>query len=134
MSVFCYGEFFSFSPDSHAPSVITNLESASFPVSPNYPGRNTECVEILGILGNDILQDFIEFDLIHVELFRFKVRAIKLANGIIPFGSVENFIHPSERRKFVKCLTQSGKPGVNVIQEVEPGRIKIDSFFLIEQN
>ena len=82
------------------PSVVKNLELAGSCVSPNYPGRNSEFVNILGILGNDILQEFTLFDLSHVELFNFNVRVIKLANGIIPFGSVVNFVHPSQRKQF----------------------------------
>ena len=92
------------------PSVVKNLELAGYSVSPNYPGRNTECIEILGILGNDILQDFTLFDLVDVELFKFSIKVIKLANGSIPFGSVENFIHPSERKSFLQRVSESLKP------------------------
>ena len=95
------------------PSVVNNLESIGYSVSPNYPGKNSECIDILGILGNDILQDFVQFDLIHVELFRFNVKVIKLANGIIPFGSVENFIHPSERKEFISRITRFPKSCVS---------------------
>ena len=94
------------------PSVVKNLELAGYSVSPNYPGRNTECIDILGILGNDILQDFTLFDLVHVELFKFKIKVIQLANGFIPFGSVENFIHPSERKSFLRRVSESLKPCV----------------------
>ena len=95
------------------PSVVKNMESAGYSVSPNYPGRNSEIVNILGILGNDILQEFTQFDLSHVELFNFNVRVIKLANGIIPFGSVVNFVHPSQRRQFFKRISDSCEPCVS---------------------
>ena len=86
------------------PSVVKNLESAGYSVCSNYPGRNSDSVNIVGILGNDILQEFSQLDLGSVELFNFKVRVIKLANGIIPFGSVVNFVHPSQRKLFYKKI------------------------------
>ena len=126
------------------PSIVTNLEAAGYSVSPDYPGRNTENIEILGILGNDILQDFLQFDLIHVELFKLDVRLIKLANGIIPFGSVYNFIHPSEQRNFLRkkpeslipCVSDTlvAKPSivnnskVNVIRSRETSKTYLEEF------
>ena len=94
------------------------MESAGYHVSPNYTGRNTECIEILEILGNDILQDFSKFNIVHIELFSLNLKVVEFYNGIIPFGSVENFIHPSERKKFVKLISKSVKPCVEDTQVV----------------
>ncbi|XP_064111443.1 uncharacterized protein LOC135218931 [Macrobrachium nipponense] len=91
-----------------------------YSVCNNYPGRNSEIVNILGILGNDILQEFSQLDLDSVELFNIKVRVIKLANGVIPFGTVVNLVHPSQRKLFYERI-DSYEPCVRdkPIREVE---------------
>ena len=49
----------------------------------------------------------------------FNVRVIKLSNGIIPFGSVVNFVHPSRRKQFYKRISDSCEPIVGDVRVVE---------------
>ena len=121
------------------PSIVRNLDSAGCTVSPNYPGRYYDRIDIFGILGNDLLQDFKKFDLIHVELFNLNVKVIKLDNGIIPFGSVLNFIQPSDRKKFINmtrnyefcepCVsnTRASDPSLAENFEVQASNCKVKS-------
>ena len=94
------------------PSVVANIESAGYVVSPDYPGRDSESVVILGILGNDVLQNFSLLDFNSVKVFDSYAKVLQVANGVIPFGSVSNFIHPSCVGKFYSRITKSVEPWV----------------------
>ena len=78
-------------------SVVRNLELAGNCVSPDYPGRKRDEIEVVGNLGNDIPQYFSELDLGVVNLFAMSVKVLRFANRCIPFGSVAPFIQPDKR-------------------------------------
>ena len=87
-------------------TVVNNLDMAGYSVSPNFP-KTEDNIEVLGIIGNDILQYFSEFSLENFSLFdRINVKMIRLANGYIPFGSVINYIHPGEERSFLSKVRE----------------------------
>ena len=111
------------------PSVVANIESAGYVVSPDYPGRDSESVVISGILGNDILQDFKLLDLINVKVFDSFAKVLQVANGVIPFGSVSSFIHPSCVRKFYARISKSVEPWVkdNIDMRSEARFDKVDN-------
>ena len=41
------------------PSVVENVKSAGCVVSSDFPGRKREDLEVFGILGNDLLLNFV---------------------------------------------------------------------------
>ena len=81
-------------------SVVFNLESNGYSVSPDYPGREREIIEVDGIIGNDLLQDFSIFSLENINMYGISVKVMKVANGYIPFGSVCYFIHSDKKQQF----------------------------------
>ena len=91
-------------------TVVNNLDMAGYSVSPNFPKTEVN-IEVLGIIGNDILQYFSEFSLENFSLFdRINVKMIRLANGYIPFGSVINYIHPTEEESFLSKIGERDFP------------------------
>ena len=77
-------------------NIVNNILVDSIPLHSDYPYQGGETVEVLGILGIDVLQHIRPYS--HKELWVHGKRAnfIKLPNGYIPFGSVELFLYSSE--------------------------------------
>ena len=94
-------------------TIVNNLENAGYQVSPDFPRTKEDNIEVLGILGNDILQYFTHLSLERASLFgKVSARLVRLANGSIPFGSVINFLHPNEQRIFLTRLRERNSPWV----------------------
>ena len=93
-------------------SVVFNLESNGYSVSPDYPGREREIIEVDGIIGNDLLQDFSIFSLENINMYGISVKVMKVANGYIPFGSVCYFIHPAKKQQFFRKVLNKDEPWV----------------------
>ena len=81
-------------------SVVNNMEIAGYAVSPDFPRMDN--IEVLGMLGNEILQYFTHLSLESASLFgKVSAKMVRLGNGYIPFGSVLNFLHPDEEESFL---------------------------------
>ena len=91
--------------------VVNNMEEAGYTVSPDLPRMDN--IEVLGILGNDILQYFTHLSLESASLFgKVSAKMVRLANGYIPFGSVLNFLHPDEEENFLSKVERKDFPWV----------------------
>ena len=79
-------------------NIVDNIRADSIPLHSDYPYQGGETVEVLGILGIDVLQYIKPYS--HEELCVHGKRAnfIKLPNGYIPFGSAELFLYPGESK------------------------------------
>ena len=92
-------------------SVVNNMEEAGYTVSPDLPRMDN--IEVLGILGNDILQYFTHLSLESASLFgKVNAKMVRLANGYIPFGSVLNFLHPDEEEHFLSKVERKVFPWI----------------------
>ena len=78
--------------------IVDNIRADSIPLHSDYPYQGGETVEVLGILGIDVLQYIKPYS--HEELCVHGKRAnfIKLPNGYISFGSAELFLYPGESK------------------------------------
>ena len=79
-------------------NIVDNIRADSIPLHSDYPYQGGEIVEVLGILGIEVLQYIKPYS--HEELCVHGKRAnfIKLPNGYIPFGSAELFLYPGESK------------------------------------
>ena len=79
-------------------NIVDNIRADSIPLHSDYPYQGGETVEVLGILGIDVLQYIKPYS--HEELCVHGKRAnfVKLPNGYIPFGSAELFLYPGESK------------------------------------
>ena len=79
-------------------NIVDNIHADSIPLHSDYLYQGSEAVEVLGILGIDVLQYIKPYS--HEELCVHSKRAnfIKLPNGYIPFGSAELFLYPGESK------------------------------------
>ena len=92
-------------------SVVNNMEEAGYTVSPDLPRMDN--IEVLGILGNDILQYFTHLSLESASLFgKVNAKMVRLANGYIPYGSVLNFLHPDEEENFLSKVERKVFPWI----------------------
>ena len=90
-------------------SVVNIMEIAGYPVSPDFPRMDN--IEVLGVLGNDILQNFTHLILESASLFgKVSAKMVRLANGYISFGSVLNFLHPDGEESFLSKVEKKGFP------------------------
>ena len=79
-------------------NIVDNIRADSIPLHFGYPYQGGETVEVLSILGIDVLQYIKPYS--HEELWVHSKRAnfIKLPDGFIPFGSAELFLYPGESK------------------------------------
>ena len=92
-------------------SVVNNVEIAGYAVPPDF--HRTDNIEVLGILGNDLLQYFSHLNLESASLFgKVSAKMVRLANGYIPFGSVLNFLHPDEEESFLSKAEKKDFPRI----------------------
>ena len=89
---------------------MDNICVASVPLHSDYPYQGDKTVEILGILGIDVLQHIKPYS--HEELWVHGKRAnfIKLPRGYIPFGSAEFFLSSLESKILRKRLVGKFTP------------------------
>ena len=91
--------------------VVNNMEEAGYTVSPDLPRMDN--IEVLAILGNDILQYFTHLSLENASLFgKASAKMVWLANGYIPFCSVLNFLHPDEEENFLSEVERKDFPWI----------------------
>ena len=92
-------------------SVVNNMEIAGYAVSLGFPIMDN--IEVLGILGNDILQYFTHLSLESASLFgKVSAKMVRVANDYIPFGSFLNFLHPDEEDIFLSKVEKKDFPWI----------------------
>ena len=91
-------------------NIVDNICVDSIPLHSDYPYQGGETVEVLGILGIDVLQYIKPYS--HEDLWVHGKRAIfiKLPNGYIPFGSAELFLSSGESKILRKRLLEKFVP------------------------
>ena len=91
-------------------NVFDNIRADSIPLHSDYSYQGGETVEVLGILGIDVLQYIKPYS--HEELWVHGKRAkfMKLPNGYIPFGSAELFLYPGESKILRQTLLEKFVP------------------------
>ena len=91
-------------------NIVDNIRADSIPLHSDYPYQGGETVEVLGILGIDVLQYIKPYS--HEKLCVHGKRAnfIKLPNGYIPFGSAELFLYPGESKILRQRLLEKFVP------------------------
>ena len=72
----------------HLKSTIKYLKENSVQLSPSYPTIDDNYVKLAGILGNDAIQNFDTFKIVSFG----DGKLLQLADGCIPFGSLERLI------------------------------------------
>ena len=110
-------------------NIVDNIRADSIPLHSDYPFQGGETVEVLGILGIDVLQHIKPYS--HEELWVHGKRAnfIKLPNGYIHFGSAELFLSSGEskilrQRLIEKFVPWEDESSSNVLLKVK-GRRKL---------
>ena len=97
-------------------TVLQSMNDFNFPVSPDFPRVSGEDFEILGIIGNDILQHFEHFSLEKAPIFGSRsCKVIQLANGYLPYGTGLNYIPPCEKPRYIKRIL--GRNSENPVPE-----------------
>ena len=92
-------------------SVVHNMESSGYALSPDFPRLDN--IVVHGILGNDILQYFSHLSLESASVFnKVGAKLVRLANGYIPFGSVLNFLKPEEEESFLNKIERKEFPWI----------------------
>ena len=111
-------------------NIVDNIRVDSIPLHSDYPYQGGETVEVLGILGTDVLQHIKPYS--HSELWVHGKRAnfIKLPNGYIPFGSAQLFSSSGKSKILRKRLLETFVPwedesSSNTIGVKTKGRIKL---------
>ena len=91
-------------------NIVDNIRNSSIPLHTDFPYQGAETVEVMGILGVDVLQHIKPYS--HEELWVHDKRAnfIKLPSGYIPFGSAEQFLVPSESKILRRRLVERFVP------------------------
>ena len=91
-------------------NIVDNICADSIPLHSDYPYQGGETVEVLGILGIDVLQYIKPYS--HEELCVHSKRAnfIKLPNGYIPFRNAELFLYPGESKILRQRLLEKFVP------------------------
>ena len=91
-------------------NIVDNIRVDSIPLHSDYSYRVGETVEVLGILGVDVLQHNKPYS--HEELWVHNKRAnfIELPNGHIPFGSAEQFLVASKSKIPCSRLVERSVP------------------------
>ena len=91
-------------------NIVDNIRADSIPLHSDYPYQGGETVEVLGILGIDVLQYIKPYS--HEELWVHSKTAnfIKLPNGYIPFGSAKLFLYPGESKILCQRLLEKFVP------------------------
>ena len=91
-------------------NIVDNIRADSIPLHSDYLYQGGETVEVLGILGIDVLQYIKPYS--HEELWVHGKRAnfINLPNGYIPFGSAELFLYPGEPKILCQRLLEKFVP------------------------
>ena len=91
-------------------NIVNNILADSIPLHSDYPYQGVETVEVLGILGIDVLQYIKPHS--HEELWVHCKRTnfIKLPNGYIPLGSAELFLYPGESKILHQRLLEKFVP------------------------
>ena len=79
-------------------NVINNMKTFAVPLHPDFPYKGEESIEVMGILGVDVLQFFKPYAhqsfLIHDKRANF----IELSNGYVPYGSASLFMSFNESK------------------------------------
>ena len=90
-------------------NIVDNIRNSSIPLHTDFPYQGAETVEVMGILGVDVLH---VKPYSHEELWVHDKRAnfIKLPSGYIPFGSAEQFLVPSESKILHRRLVERFVP------------------------
>ena len=101
-------------------NIVDNIHADSIPLHSDYRFQGGETVEVLGILGIDVLQHIKPYS--HEELWVHGKRAnfIKLPSGYIPFGSAELFLSSGKskilrQRLIEKCVPWEDESSSNVV-------------------
>ena len=93
-------------------NIVNNILVDSIPLHSDYPYHGGETVEVLGILGVDVLQHIKPYS--HEEFWVHGKRAnfIKLLNGynIIPFGRADLFMYSGESKILRQRLLEKFVP------------------------
>ena len=69
-------------------SSIEKLKHIRFPLSGSVPKYVNDSIKVDGILGNDILQKFAEFELQNALTFKM----LSISNGFVPIGSIQSLL------------------------------------------
>ena len=77
-------------------NIVNNICADSIPLHSDYPYQGGETVEVLSILGIDVLQYIKPYSHEELCVHGKRTNSIKLPNGYIPFGSAELFLYPGE--------------------------------------
>ena len=118
-------------------NIVDNIRADSIPLHADYPYQGGETVEVLGILGIDVLQYTKPYS--HEELGVHGKRAnfIKLPNGYIPFGSAELFLYPGESKILRQRLLEKfvpwddGSSSTVEVKNKKGGRLKELRFLML---
>ena len=114
------------------PTVIQSMNDHDYVVSPDFPRVRGEDIQIFGIIGNDILQCFNQFNLKKVSLFgKQSCRVIKVDNGYLPFGSGVNYMPPNREREYFDSILKSSDE--IVLSEVEGDICKTQNLAKIQK-
>ena len=91
-------------------NVISNMETFAVPLHPDFPFQGEETIEVMGILGIDVLQHFKPYSHQNVLVHGNNANVIALSNGYIPFGSADLFMSCDESRVLHKRLIEKFVP------------------------
>ena len=93
------------------PTILNNIEGAGYTLSPNF-NFSGEVIRVAGIIGNDILQYFNVFALEKAYVAGHLLKFLRLANGVVPYGSIDGNLEDLQKSELAKRLNLNCKPGV----------------------
>ena len=91
-------------------NVADNMHVSSVPLHSDYPYQGGETVEVLGILGIDVLQHTKPYSQEELWIHGKRANFIKLPRDYIPFGSAELFLSSGESKIPCKRLAEKLVP------------------------